>query len=157
MAKLEEGLSWIGRSCGGLPPVSREVAGEELERRRRIRSSVWNVSARESEMEGEEATERLRPANKGGEARTGASHDGGEVTAGQSSGRGGATWSAWEKARGEELGRRPIWGRRVGAARAGGGTGRAVAGMSGGGLRQQAAAGGPAAAWCARGKPAGKR
>jgi hypothetical protein len=31
MAKLEEGLLWIGRSCGGLPTVSREVAGEELE------------------------------------------------------------------------------------------------------------------------------
>jgi hypothetical protein len=44
-----------------------------------------------------------------GEARTGASHDGGEVAAGQSSGRGGATWSAREKARGRELGRRPAW------------------------------------------------
>jgi hypothetical protein len=66
MAKLEEGLSWIGRSCGGLPTVSREVAGEELERRRWIRSSVWNASARESEMEGGEATEHLRPAKKGG-------------------------------------------------------------------------------------------
>jgi hypothetical protein len=36
MAKLEEGLSWIGRSCGDLPTVSREIAGEELERRRWI-------------------------------------------------------------------------------------------------------------------------
>jgi hypothetical protein len=91
-----------------------------------------------------------------GEARTGASHDGGEVAVGQSSDRGGATWSAWEKARGEELGRRPAWGRRVGAARAGGGAGRAAAAVSGGGLRRQAAAGGSAAAWCARGKPAGE-
>jgi hypothetical protein len=32
MAKLEERLSWIRRSCGGLSTVSREVAGEELER-----------------------------------------------------------------------------------------------------------------------------
>jgi hypothetical protein len=31
-AKLEDRLSWIGRSWGGLPTVSREVAGEELER-----------------------------------------------------------------------------------------------------------------------------
>jgi hypothetical protein len=29
MAKLEEGLSWIGRSCGDLPTVSREIAGED--------------------------------------------------------------------------------------------------------------------------------
>jgi hypothetical protein len=36
MAKLEEGLSWIGRSCGGLSTVSGEIAGEELERRRWI-------------------------------------------------------------------------------------------------------------------------
>jgi hypothetical protein len=67
----------------------------------------------------------------------GASHNGGEVAAGQSSGRGGATWSAREKARGEELGRRPVWGWRVGAARAGGDTGRAAVVMSGGGLRRQ--------------------
>jgi hypothetical protein len=51
-AKLEEGLSWIGRSWGGLPTVSREVAGEELERRRWIQRSMWNASAGESEMEG---------------------------------------------------------------------------------------------------------
>jgi hypothetical protein len=50
-------------------------------------------------------------------ACTGASHDGGEVAAGQCSGRGEAAWRAREKARGEELGRRPAWGRRVGAAR----------------------------------------
>jgi hypothetical protein len=43
-----------------------------------------------------------------GEARIGASHDGGELAARQSSGRGGVTWSAWEKARGEELRRRPV-------------------------------------------------
>jgi hypothetical protein len=66
MAKLEEGLSWIGRSWGGLPTVSREVAGEELERRWRIQSSVWNASAGESEMEGGEATECFIPARKGG-------------------------------------------------------------------------------------------
>jgi hypothetical protein len=39
MEKLEEGLSWIGRSCGGLPTVSRGLVGEELERRRRIQGS----------------------------------------------------------------------------------------------------------------------
>jgi hypothetical protein len=64
--KLWEGLSWIGRGCGGLPKESREVAGEELERRRWIRSSVWNAGARESEMEGGKATKRLRLAKKGG-------------------------------------------------------------------------------------------
>jgi hypothetical protein len=41
-----------------------------------------------------------------GEARTGSSHDGGEVAAGRCSGRGGVTWSARKKAKGEELGRR---------------------------------------------------
>jgi hypothetical protein len=71
MAKLEEGLSWIGRSCGGLPTVSKKVAGEELERQWWIQSSVWNASAGESEMEGGEATECFIPARKGGEARTG--------------------------------------------------------------------------------------
>jgi hypothetical protein len=64
--KLWEGLSGIRRSCGGLPTVSREVVGEELERRRWIRSSVWNVSARENEMKGGKATECLRLAKKGG-------------------------------------------------------------------------------------------
>jgi hypothetical protein len=54
--------------------------------------------------------EVLNQQRRVGEARMGASHDGGEVAAEQSSGRGGATWSAREKARGEELGRRP--GRR---------------------------------------------
>jgi hypothetical protein len=155
MAKLEKGLSWIGRRCGGLPTVSREVAGEELKRRRWIRNSVWKASARESEMEGGEATEHLRRAKKGGGGKRG--RDGGEVAAGQSSGRGGATWSARKKARGEKLGRRAAWGRRVGAARAGGGAGRAAAAVSGGGLRRQSAAGGSATAWCSRGKPAGKR
>jgi hypothetical protein len=92
-----------------------------------------------------------------GEARTGASRDGGEVAAVQSSGRAGTTWSAWKKARGEKLGRRAAWGRRVGAARAGGGASRAAAAVSGCGLRWQAVASGLAAAWCARGKPAGKR
>jgi hypothetical protein len=71
-----------------------------------------------------------------GEARTGASHNGGEVAAGQSSGRGGAAWCAREKARGEELGRRPAWRHCVGAARAGDGAGRATVAVSGG-LRQQ--------------------
>jgi hypothetical protein len=91
-----------------------------------------------------------------GEVRMGAIHDGGEVAAGQSSGKGGATWSARKKARGEKLGRRPAWGRRVGAARVGGGAGRVVAVVSGGGLRRQAATGGSAATWCTRGKPARK-
>jgi hypothetical protein len=105
-AKLEEGLSWIGKSCGGLPMVSREVTGEELERRRWIQSSLWNVSVGESEMEGRKATEYFIPARKGGGTRTGTRHDGGKGAAGQNSSRGGATWSAWEKGRGEELERR---------------------------------------------------
>jgi hypothetical protein len=53
------------------------------------------------------------------------------VAAGQSSGRGGAMWRAREKARGEQLGRWPAWGRRVGATRAGGGASRAAAAVSG--------------------------
>jgi hypothetical protein len=57
-------------------------------------------------MEGEGDTERFRPAKKGKGGTHGVSHNGGEVAAGQSSSRGGATWSAREKARGEELGRR---------------------------------------------------
>jgi hypothetical protein len=110
-------------------------------------------------MEGGEATEGLGPKKKGGGGTHNASLDGGEVAAGQSSGRGGATWSAREKAKGEELGRRPAWGRCVGAARAGGGIGRAAAAVSGGGLRRQAAAGGSGsgrAAWCTWGRPAGR-
>jgi hypothetical protein len=59
------------------------------------------------------------------------------VAAGQCSGRGGTAWHAWKKARGEELGRRPASGRRMGAARVGGGTGRAAAAVSDGGLRRQ--------------------
>jgi hypothetical protein len=39
MAKLGEGLSWIGRGCGGLPTVDREFAGEEYGRR-------WRSEAR---------------------------------------------------------------------------------------------------------------
>jgi hypothetical protein len=30
--KLREGLSWVGRGCGGLPTVDRGLVGEELER-----------------------------------------------------------------------------------------------------------------------------
>jgi hypothetical protein len=30
--KLREGLSWVGRSCGGLPMVDRGLVREELER-----------------------------------------------------------------------------------------------------------------------------
>jgi hypothetical protein len=134
--KLWEGLSWIRRSCGGLPTVDREVAREELERRRR------------SEARGEmRVQERVKWRERGllkvldqqrrvGEARTGASHDDGKVAAGQSSCRGGATWSAREKAKGEKLGRRLAWGRRVGGARQGGGVGRVAATVSGGGLRR---------------------
>jgi hypothetical protein len=36
MAKLEEALLWIERSCDGLSTVSGEIAGEEFERRRWI-------------------------------------------------------------------------------------------------------------------------
>jgi hypothetical protein len=106
---------------------------KELERRRWFQSSVWNASARESEMEGEGDTERLRPVRRVKEARMGTSYNGGKVAAGQSSGRGGATWGAWEKARMEELERRPAWRRRVGATRVENGTGRAAATVSCGG------------------------
>jgi hypothetical protein len=68
-------------------------------------------------MEGGVATEGLGPEKKGEGACTGASHDGGEVAVGRCSGRGGAAWRARKKARGEGLGLRPAWGRRVGAAR----------------------------------------
>jgi hypothetical protein len=105
-------------------------------------------------MEGGEATECFIPAKKGGEARTGARHDDGKVAAGQNSSRGGATWSAWEKARGKELERRPAWRRRVRAARAGGGAGRATAAVSCGGDGKELLAA-RAAAWRARGRPAG--
>jgi hypothetical protein len=152
--KLWEGLSWIGRSCGGLPMVSREVAGEELERRRRSEARGELRAQGRANWRERELLKVLDQPRRVGEARTGASHDGGEVVAGQSSGRGAATWSAREKARGEKLGRRPAWGRRVGAARAGGGADRAAAAVSSGGLQRQAAAGGSVAAWCARGKPA---
>jgi hypothetical protein len=59
----------------------------------------------------------LGPEKKGEGACMGASHDGGEVAAGRCSGRGGAAWRARKKARGEWLGQRPAWGRRVGATR----------------------------------------
>jgi hypothetical protein len=70
-------------------------------------------------MEGGRATEGLGTEKKGerGKTCTGASHDSGEVAAERCSGRGGAAWRAREKARGEGLGRRPAWGRLVGAAR----------------------------------------
>jgi hypothetical protein len=45
-------------------------------------------------MEGGEATEGLGPEKKGGGGMHDASLDGGEVAAGQSSGRCGVTWSA---------------------------------------------------------------
>jgi hypothetical protein len=84
-------------------------------------------------MDGGEAIECFIPAKKGAEARMGARHDGGKVAAGQNSSRGGATWSAWENARGEELERRPAWRRRVRATGAGGGAGRAAVAVSCGG------------------------
>jgi hypothetical protein len=156
MAKLEEGLSWIGRGCGGLPTVDREVAGEELERRRRSEArGEMRVQERANWREGK-LLNVLDQQRMVGEARTGASHDGGEVAAGQSSGRGRGTWSAWEKARGEGLGWRPAWGRRVGAARAGGGASRAAAAAATCGGRGAARAGGRVACH-AQGRPAGER
>jgi hypothetical protein len=86
-------------------------------------------------MEGGVATKGLGPEKKGEgggnmhghypqwrrgggrEVCTGTIHNGGEVAAERCSGRGRAAWRAREKARGEGLGRRPAWGRRVGAAR----------------------------------------
>jgi hypothetical protein len=135
--KLWEGLSWIGRSCGGLPTVDREVAGEELERRRRSEARGEMRVQERAKWRERGLLKVLDQQRRVGEARTGASHDDGELAAGQSLGRGGATWSAREKAKGEKLGRRPAWGQRVGAARAGGGAGRAAAMVSGSGLRWQ--------------------
>jgi hypothetical protein len=74
------------------------------------------------------------------------------VAAGQCSGKGGATWSAREKVRGEELGRRPAWRRCVGAGRAGG----VPAAGSGGGLRRQAAVGGSGSGVARSGKASRK-
>jgi hypothetical protein len=136
MAKLGEGLSWIGRGCGGLPTVDREFAGEEYGRRRCSEAQGELQMPERAKWREGKLLEVLNQQRRVGEERMGASHDGGEVAAEQSSGRGGATWSAQEKARGEELGRRPAWGRRVGAARAGGGAGRVAAAVSGGGLRR---------------------
>jgi hypothetical protein len=155
--KLWEGLSWIGRGCGGLPTVSRA--------RRRQRTGGDGGSGARGEMQMQESVKWreekllniLDQQRRVGEARMGASHDGGEVAAGQSSGRGRATWSAREKTRGEELVRRPAWRRRVGATRAGDGADRAAAAVSGGGLRwQRGSSAGGRAAWHARGRPAGR-
>jgi hypothetical protein len=145
--KLWEGLSWIGRSCGGLPTVSREVTGEELERRRCTEARGELRAQGRANWRERELLKVLDQPRRVGEARTGASHYGGEVAAGQSSGRDGATWSAWEKARGEKLGRRPALGRRVGAARAGGGAGTVAAAVSSGDMQRQVAASGSAAVW----------
>jgi hypothetical protein len=94
--------------------VSRDVAGEELEWRWWIQSSVWNASAGESEMEKGEATECFIPARKGGEACTGARHDDGKPAgrrggAGRARGRRvgvrGGRWEPWA-ARHDSLRRR---------------------------------------------------
>jgi hypothetical protein len=79
------------------------------------------------------------------------------VATGQSSGRGRATWSAREKARGEELGRRLAWRRRVGATRVEDGAGRAAATVSGGGLRRPAAANGSGSGVARSGEASGKK
>jgi hypothetical protein len=93
--------------CGGLATVSRA-------RWRRRTGGDGGFEARCEMRVQERAKWRERgllkvldQQRRVGEARTGASHDGGEVAAGQSLGRGGATWSAREKARGRELGRQP--------------------------------------------------
>jgi hypothetical protein len=69
--KLWEWLLWIEKGCCGLPMVDRKLAGEELERRWWIQSSGWNGIAKECEMEGGEATARLRLAKKTGEGTHG--------------------------------------------------------------------------------------
>jgi hypothetical protein len=107
-------------------------------------------------MEGEGATERLRLLKKGRGGMHGVSHDDGEVAAGQSLGRGGATWSARAKAKGEELERRLAWRQRVGATRVENGASRAAATVSCGGDGKQLLAA-RAAAWRARGRLAGWR
>jgi hypothetical protein len=95
--------------------VDRGFAGEEHGRRRRSEAQgEMRMQERVKWMEGE-LLKVLDQKRRG--ACTGASHDGGEVAAGQCSGRGGAAWRARDKARGEGLGRRPAWGRRVGATR----------------------------------------
>jgi hypothetical protein len=151
MAKLEEGLSWIGRSCGGLPTGSREVIGEELERRRWISKFGVKCECKREQNGRRKATECLRQVKKGEEGTHGASHDGNEVAAVQSSGRGGAAWSARKEAREEELGWRLARRRRVGATRAGGGADKVAATVSGGRGAARSSCG---ATWRARGKPA---
>jgi hypothetical protein len=163
MAELWEGLSWIGRGWGGLPTVDRGFAGEDTggddgsgardEMRLQERAKWWEGKL----------LKVLDQKKKGGGGTHGASHDGGKVAAGQSSGRARA-----------EAGRRGVSGRRPeeksyggcwpeGDAwelpEVGGGAGRAVAAVSDDGLRRQAVAGGSGsggAAWRARGRPAGR-
>jgi hypothetical protein len=65
-----EGLSWIERGCGGLPTVDREVAGEELKRRRRSEArGEMRVQERANWREGE-PLKVLDQKRKVGEART---------------------------------------------------------------------------------------
>jgi hypothetical protein len=144
LASFTGSLRSYGRGCRGsggagvvCPRWTGGFAGEEHGRRRRSEArGEMNMQERAKWRE-EELLKVLDQKRRVGEAHTSASHDGGEVAAGQSLGRGGAAWRAREKARGEELGRRPAWGRRVGAARAGAGTGRVAAAVSGGSLRRQ--------------------
>jgi hypothetical protein len=105
--KLWEGLSWIGRGCGGLPTVDRGFAGEEHGRRRRSEArGAMRMQERAKWREGE-LLKVVDQKRRVGEACAGASHGGGEVAVGRCSGRGGAAWRARKKARGEGLGRRP--------------------------------------------------
>jgi hypothetical protein len=68
--KLWEGLLWIGRGCGGLPMVDKEVAGEELERRRRSEArGEMRVQERANWREGE-PLKVLNQQRRIGEART---------------------------------------------------------------------------------------
>jgi hypothetical protein len=154
--KLWKRLWWIRKGCGGLPTVDKGLAGEEFERRRR--SEARGEIGLQKSMKRREGKPLnvLDQQRRMGEARTGASYDGGEVAAGQSSGGGGAMWSERKNARGEELGRRLAWRRRVGATRVGGGAGRAAVTVSSGGDDKQLLAA-RAAAWRARGRQAGER
>jgi hypothetical protein len=137
-AKLLEVMVWLEKGRGGLSTARWSIADDEcgggqVEKKSRKQTAAVRVgrSSRrgllvmlwdqeEARRAGATAVDRRR-----------------DVVAGRCSGRGGTAWRARKKARGEELGRWPAWGRRVGAARVGGGAGRAAVAVSCGGLRRQ--------------------
>jgi hypothetical protein len=135
--KLWEGLSWIEKGCGGLPTMDRKFAREELERRRWIQSSGWNGIAKECEMEGGEASARLRLAKKTGGGMHGCwprwRRGGGRAELGHRP----SGVARWRKARGEELERQLAWKRRVGATGVENGASIAAVMVSGSSLQRE--------------------